>query len=106
MRSRAARRTRALIEANPSYKTSLCAKFSWNGECRYGDKCQYAHGVHELRVAEEHEKYKTSVCRTFLKTGQCEYGLRCKFIHEYKHSTMECVDRLPVFRVLCVAIEA
>ncbi|KAI5807991.1 hypothetical protein DFH27DRAFT_607714 [Peziza echinospora] len=32
------------------YKTSLCEKFARNGTyCPYGRKCQFAHGVKELR---------------------------------------------------------
>jgi 23S rRNA U2552 (ribose-2'-O)-methylase RlmE/FtsJ len=31
------------------YKTELCRQFSENGECKYGDKCQFAHGVADLK---------------------------------------------------------
>nr|KAF6389520.1 ZFP36 ring finger protein like 1 [Myotis myotis] len=31
------------------YKTELCRPFEENGACKYGDKCQFAHGIHELR---------------------------------------------------------
>ncbi len=35
---------------NPyKYKTVLCETFSMTGECRYGKKCQFAHGVCELQ---------------------------------------------------------
>ena len=30
------------------YKTEMCKNFSENGYCHYGDKCQFAHGAHEL----------------------------------------------------------
>lgn len=63
------------------YKTELCRTFSENGSCRYGDKCQFAHGEAELRTVSRHPKYKTEMCRTFHTTGFCPYGTRCHFIH-------------------------
>ncbi|KAI4894529.1 hypothetical protein NFI96_005289, partial [Prochilodus magdalenae] len=63
------------------YKTELCRPFEENGSCKYGDKCQFAHGVHELRSLSRHPKYKTELCRTFHTIGFCPYGPRCHFIH-------------------------
>lgn len=63
------------------YKTELCRKWSEKGSCRYGTKCQFAHGAHELRPVERHHLYKTQVCRTFASTGVCPYSYRCCFIH-------------------------
>lgn len=63
------------------YKTELCRQFSENGICRYGDKCQFAHGSAELHTVSRHPKYKTNLCRTFHSTGFCPYGARCHFIH-------------------------
>ncbi|XP_061560268.1 mRNA decay activator protein ZFP36L1b [Phycodurus eques] len=63
------------------YKTELCRPFEENGSCKYGDKCQFAHGVHELRSLTRHPKYKTELCRTFHTIGFCPYGPRCHFIH-------------------------
>ncbi|KAI8478157.1 PREDICTED: mRNA decay activator protein ZFP36L2-like [Branchiostoma belcheri] len=63
------------------YKTELCRPFEENGHCKYGDKCQFAHGVHELRTLARHPKYKTELCRTFHTIGFCPYGPRCHFIH-------------------------
>ena len=63
------------------YKTELCRPFDEVGECKYGDKCQFAHGVHELRRLPRHPKYKTELCRTFHSNGFCPYGPRCHFIH-------------------------
>ena len=31
------------------YKTQICANFQRDGVCRYGRRCQFAHGAHELR---------------------------------------------------------
>ncbi|KAK7605200.1 hypothetical protein V9T40_007058 [Parthenolecanium corni] len=64
------------------YKTELCHPFEENGVCKYGEKCQFAHGFHELRDLARHPKYKTELCRTFHAEGYCPYGARCHFIHE------------------------
>lgn len=68
------------------YKTELCRPFEENGTCKYGDKCQFAHGVGELRTLSRHPKYKTELCRTFHTTGFCPYGPRCHFIHNSEDS--------------------
>jgi len=63
------------------YKTELCRSFEETGTCRYGSKCQFAHGYPELRPAPRHPKYKTEICKTFHSVGTCPYGTRCRFIH-------------------------
>lgn len=73
------------------YKTELCRSFTENGLCKYGGKCQFAHGQEELRDLNRHPKYKTEPCRTFHTIGFCPYGIRCHFVHngeeEKKHSS-------------------
>lgn len=64
------------------YKTELCRQFIENGECKYGDKCQFAHGMPDLKDVNRHPKYKTDYCKTFHSKGFCPYGPRCHFIHE------------------------
>jgi len=64
------------------YKTELCRQFSENGECKYGDKCQFAHGMNDLKDVNRHPKYKTDFCKTFHSKGFCPYGPRCHFIHD------------------------
>lgn len=63
------------------YKTELCRSFEETGTCRYGNKCQFAHHVSELRTISRHPRYKTEICRTFWDLGTCPYGKRCCFIH-------------------------
>jgi hypothetical protein len=63
------------------YKTELCRSWEEKGTCRYGTKCQFAHGEDELRIVSRHPKYKTEICRTFWVSGACPYGKRCCFIH-------------------------
>lgn len=64
------------------YKTELCRQFIENGGCKYGDKCQFAHGKTDLKDVNRHPKYKTDYCKTFHSKGFCPYGPRCHFIHE------------------------
>ncbi|XP_051965972.1 mRNA decay activator protein ZFP36L2-like [Xyrauchen texanus] len=64
------------------FKTELCRSFQEHGSCKYGNKCQFAHGEGELRGLHRHPKYKTQECRTFYQFGYCPYGPRCHFIHE------------------------
>ncbi|KAF8168268.1 hypothetical protein B0H34DRAFT_53432 [Crassisporium funariophilum] len=63
------------------YKTELCRSWEEKGTCRYGAKCQFAHGEDELRRVARHPKYKTEICKTFWVSGSCPYGKRCCFIH-------------------------
>lgn len=63
------------------YKTELCRPFQDSGFCKYGDKCQFAHGEQDLRSLPRHPKYKTELCRTYHTRGICPYGSRCHFIH-------------------------
>jgi hypothetical protein len=63
------------------YKTELCRSFEETGACRYGLKCQFAHGKAEIRPVIRHPKYKTETCKTWQTIGTCPYGTRCRFIH-------------------------
>ncbi|KAK3137927.1 hypothetical protein QOZ80_5AG0362250 [Eleusine coracana subsp. coracana] len=62
-------------------KTELCNKWEETGACLYGDHCQFAHGVAELRPVIRHPRYKTEVCRMVLAGILCPYGHRCHFRH-------------------------
>ncbi|XP_076305779.1 mRNA decay activator protein ZFP36L1-like [Tachypleus tridentatus] len=86
-----------LNQVNSSrYKTELCRPFEENGTCKYGDKCQFAHGFQELRTLARHPKYKTELCRTFHTTGLCPYGPRCHFIHNSEESRKHMFNNLQV----------
>jgi len=63
------------------YKTELCRSWVESALCKYGNKCQFAHGQHELRPVIRHPKYKTEICKTFHTNGTCPYGKRCRFVH-------------------------
>lgn len=40
------------------YKTELCRSWEEKGTCRYGAKCQFAHGEEELRQVQRHPKVR------------------------------------------------
>ena len=62
---------------NPLRKTILCDKFQQNGECPYGDACDFAHGQGELRDKPER---KTIQCK-FDLMGGCR-NRNCNFRHD------------------------
>ncbi|KAL7001084.1 hypothetical protein U1Q18_002237 [Sarracenia purpurea var. burkii] len=64
------------------FKTELCNKWQMSGgACSYGDHCQFAHGIGELRPVIRHPRYKTQPCRMILAGDPCPYGHRCHFRH-------------------------
>ncbi|OMO59453.1 Zinc finger, CCCH-type [Corchorus capsularis] len=63
------------------FKTELCNKWQETGACPYGNHCQFAHGIEELRPVIRHPRYKTEVCRMVLAGDNCPYGHRCHFRH-------------------------
>jgi len=79
------------------YKTELCRSYSETGICKYGHKCQFAHGSHELRPVLRHPKYKTETCKTFATTGHCPYGNRCRFIHPIMNIQSSKIIQSPSF---------
>lgn len=82
VRNRAFEESKKQCQSTTSrYKTELCRPYQEYRMCKYGDKCQFAHGEHDLRIMPRHPKYKTELCRTYHSTGFCPYGPRCHFIH-------------------------
>ncbi|XP_075692970.1 uncharacterized protein LOC142660265 [Rhinoderma darwinii] len=65
------------------YKTELCNRYAESGFCVYRNRCQFAHGLSDLRPPFQHPKYKTELCRSFHILGTCSYGPRCLFIHSH-----------------------
>ena len=83
-------------QTNPSkYKTNLCKHFLNPKGCSFGEKCQFAHGINELRsdienpnlINNEKKKtpnplnYKIVKCKYWEKDGTCRYGTLCTFAH-------------------------
>lgn len=70
-------------EYKRKYKTELCKNFELRGTCKFGDKCCFAHGKHELKSKTiTHNKFKTKPCKQYFKTGYCPYGQRCQYLHK------------------------
>jgi len=44
-------------------------------------KCNFAHGVNEIREISRNRKYKTEKCNKFYRFGYCPYAERCQFMH-------------------------
>ena len=76
------------------YKTEMCRPFEESGYCKYAEKCQFAHGIAELRSLYRHPKYKTELCRTFHTTSFCPYGARCNFIHSEDEAKLHQINNL------------
>lgn len=75
------------------YKTELCSRYAETGACKYAERCQFAHGLHDLHVPSRHPKYKTELCRTYHTAGYCVYGTRCLFVHSPKEQRPACRRR-------------
>ena len=76
------------------YKTELCRAYEEYGTCKYGEKCQFAHGITELRSLCRHPKYKTELCRTYHTEGFCPYGKRCHFVHTPKDEMVNLSNKI------------
>lgn len=63
------------------FKTELCEAFTTKGSCKYGNKCQFAHGLNELHFKSTNDNYRTKPCINWEKLGYCPYGKRCQFKH-------------------------
>lgn len=63
------------------YKTELCETFTTKGFCKYGTKCQFAHGFNELNMKERSNNFRTKPCINWDTLGYCPYGKRCCFKH-------------------------
>ena len=64
------------------FKTEICKNFSISGICKWGDKCSFAHGKHELRSRIIlNDCYKTKICNHYHKAGFCPYSSRCQYFH-------------------------
>mmetsp|Transcript_37811 Transcript_37811/g.96650 ORF Transcript_37811/g.96650 Transcript_37811/m.96650 type:complete len:385 (-) Transcript_37811:223-1377(-) len=88
-------------------KTRLCNNWM-TGSCRFGDKCNFAHGESELRSADAAmlafssqgagapapaprgggsrgegppANFKTRMCKNFVQNGYCQYKNNCAFAH-------------------------
>lgn len=68
------------------FKTEMCKNWVEQGFCRYGNKCQFAHGTQEVqyKAPVPNNKYKSKACIQFSGKLACPYGQRCAFQHEMR----------------------
>eukprot|EP01017_Pseudomicrothorax_dubius_P029241 TRINITY_DN3534_c0_g2_i5.p1 TRINITY_DN3534_c0_g2~~TRINITY_DN3534_c0_g2_i5.p1 ORF type:complete len:198 (-),score=28.92 TRINITY_DN3534_c0_g2_i5:61-654(-) len=86
------------------YKTELCKNWTIKGECRYGNKCSFAHGSHELQEKRHlHSNFKKKMCTLYHLEGHCFYGYRCQYIHKEKQFSDPIENKL--FRLSNIAYE-
>lgn len=74
------------------YKSELCSWFARFGRCKFGARCNFAHGEGELRSRTlmamdragglDKEIYRCHACLTFVSTGACPFGDRCGMLHD------------------------
>lgn len=64
------------------WKTEICRNWELYGQCKFGDKCAFAHGESELKKRKMTFNYKTKPCKQFFELGYCSYGIRCQFSHK------------------------
>jgi len=80
-----------LVQSQVKRKTELCK--NWQaGDCKFGSKWFFAHGVTELSERRNlPSNYKTKICKQFHEELYCSYGPRCQFIHlENAESLQDC----------------
>ena len=71
------------------YKSELCKNYEILGYCPYGDKCDYAHGIKELRgINSNNQNFRIKKCNSFFSNGFCPYGKRCQFSHKIFNNKM------------------
>jgi len=61
-------------------KKFMCQHFQSEGVCKFGRRCNFAHGPEELMEAPKHNRSKFAYCREFPK-GTCKHGDWCHFAH-------------------------
>ncbi|KAL8116699.1 uncharacterized protein LOC141668285 [Apium graveolens] len=67
------------------YKTEICRSWEDFGSCRYGAKCQFAHGKEDLRPTRFSNRSKSEIqmCKSYSSgPGSGSYGSKCRFSHE------------------------
>jgi hypothetical protein len=57
------------------YKTELCRSWEEKGTCRYGNKCQFAHGEDELRKVPRHPKVFSSLHFSYIDNSDISISI-------------------------------
>ncbi|KAI3675871.1 hypothetical protein L1987_85467 [Smallanthus sonchifolius] len=65
-----------------NHKPDLCLSYLENsGFCRYGSKCQFAHGKQEIHPVPFSYKSALETCKSYNLSRTCAFGSKCRFIH-------------------------
>jgi len=84
-------RNRIRLPPDHLWKTKMCMS---GLECKFGDRCWFAHTDEELRNPSTilPKNWKTAMCRSTLETGECKFGENCWFAHNDEElRTPECI---------------
>ncbi len=83
-----------------TFKTTICQAWKTSGHCNYGERCRYAHGIHELRQPTRQFIYKNATirCNRFEQFGVCPDGNQCQFIHDNRMKKM--INQQPINNVV------
>jgi len=64
------------------HKTELCIHWALTTNCKFKDRCFFAHGIDELKNRIRPTNFKTRPCADCApKDGRCTYGTRCNYCH-------------------------
>ncbi|KAI6202417.1 hypothetical protein M3Y96_00946300 [Aphelenchoides besseyi] len=69
--------TQFYINRDDRYKTAICKLWQTNN-CKFGDRCDFAHGEHELRNPQQS---MGRICSQFSQLGRCSNGALCQHRH-------------------------
>ena len=64
-----------------NFKTQLCKNFMSQGKCKYGQLCNFAHGVSELQRSKSKQDKNFRPCKSYHLSGYCSNGSKCQYLH-------------------------
>jgi len=59
----------------------MCQQFEKDGKCFYGELCNFAHDISELKVPKDRKGLIYKPCESFHIEGYCNLGEKCLFLH-------------------------
>ncbi|KAI6215632.1 RING finger protein unkempt [Aphelenchoides besseyi] len=80
--------TQLSVDRDDRYKTAICKLWQTNN-CKFGDRCDFAHGEHELR---NQQQPTGRICSQYAQLGRCSNGTLCQHRHvqrRERHSKIE-----------------